>query len=93
MDAMKPAGNASTGSNSTENTDEMRREIIFLKNRVQVLEKDLLNTDIELKASNKSLKEKNNDQVVSYNIIYDFTDGCLSSGFFFVDFRWSSWLT
>lgn len=83
MDAMKPAGNASTGPNSTENTDEMRREIIFLKNRVQVLEKDLMNTDIELKASNKSLKEKNNDQVVSYNIIYDFTDGCLSSGFFY----------
>lgn len=65
MDAMKPAGNT-TGTNSTENNDEMRREIIFLKNRVQVLEKDLMNADIELKASNKSLKEKSNDQIVRY---------------------------
>lgn len=68
MDAMKPAGNASTGPNSTENNDEMRREIVFLKNRVQVLEKDLTNADIELKAANKSLKEKSNDQVVRSDV-------------------------
>lgn len=66
MDAMKPSGNASTGPNTTENSDEMRREIIFLKNRVQALEKDLMNADLELKASNLSLKERNsNDQIVS----------------------------
>lgn len=66
---MKPAGNASTGPNSTENMDEMRREIVFLKNRVQGLEKDLLNADIELKATNKTLKEKsNNEQVVRSNV-------------------------
>lgn len=64
MDAMKPAGNASTAANSSESSDEMRREVIFLKNRVQVLEKDLMNADVELKATNLSLKEKNNDQVV-----------------------------
>ncbi len=69
MDAMKPAGNASTGPNSSENNDEMRREIIFLKNRVQGLEKDLMTADVELKASNLSLKEKNNDQVVGRNLI------------------------
>lgn len=64
MDAMKPTGNASAGPNSSENSEEMRREIIFLKNRVQVLEKDLMNGDAELKVSNTSLK--NHDQVVSF---------------------------
>lgn len=85
MDAMKPAGNATTGPNSSENTDEMRRELIFLKNRVQVLEKDLMNADVELKASNLSLKEKNNDQVVREQ--YQWTDGLDGLGFNFDSFH------
>lgn len=67
----KPASASGTGSGGNSNNaeavavnEEMRRETILLKSRIQSLEKELMNTEIELKASNKSLKEKNNDQTV-----------------------------
>lgn len=63
-------GSSSTGSSavpnaaSTELTEEFRREITLLKSRIEDLEKELMNQEIELKAANKSLKEKQNDPTV-----------------------------
>ena len=65
IEAIKPNAAALSGANATEINEEMRRETILLKSRIQSLEKELMNVEIELKASNKSLKEKSNDQTVS----------------------------
>ncbi|XP_055597858.1 homer protein homolog 2 [Uranotaenia lowii] len=54
------AGGAANAANS-ELADELRREISLLKNRIEDLEKELLNQEMELKAANKSLKDKQND--------------------------------
>lgn len=65
IDAVKPNAATSSGGGATEINEEMRRETILLKSRIQSLEKEMLSTEIELKAANKSLKEKSNDQSVS----------------------------
>lgn len=65
IDAVKPNA-ATSGGGATEINEEMRRETILLKSRIQSLEKEMLSTEIELKAANKSLKEKSNDQSVSF---------------------------
>lgn len=62
--------NAKGGGNSGGVTDgivseELRREIGLLKNRIEDLEKELMAQEKELQAANKSLKDKNNDPVVS----------------------------
>lgn len=57
-------GNAA-GVASTELTEELRREIVSLKSRIEGLEADLMNQEVELKAANKSLKDKQNDPTVS----------------------------
>ncbi|EAA13778.3 AGAP010076-PA [Anopheles gambiae str. PEST] len=49
------------GVASTELTEELRREIVSLKSRIEGLEADLMNQEVELKAANKSLKDKQND--------------------------------
>lgn len=64
IDAIKPAAGGG-GNGATEINEEMRRETILLKSRIQSLEKEMMNAEIELKAANKSLKEKSNDQTVS----------------------------
>ena len=56
-------GNASSAA-SEALTDDLRREITLLKNRIEGLEKDLGNQEIELKAAKVSLKDKNNDPMV-----------------------------
>lgn len=48
-----------------EIADDLRREIGLLKGRIEALEKELMNQEIELKAANKSLKDKCNDQTVN----------------------------
>lgn len=67
IDAVKPNA-ATSGGGATEINEEMRRETILLKSRIQSLEKEMLSTEIELKAANKSLKEKSNDQSVSFRL-------------------------
>lgn len=68
-------GSSSTGSSAvpnaagTELTEEFRREITLLKSRIEDLEKELMNQEIELKAANKSLKEKQNDPTVCLFIL------------------------
>lgn len=47
-------------------SEELRREIGLLKNRIEDLEKELMAQEKELQAANKSLKDKNNDPVVSF---------------------------
>lgn len=64
IETIKPAAGGG-GGGATEINDEMRRETILLKSRIQSLEKEMMNSEIELKAANKSLKEKSNDQTVS----------------------------
>lgn len=54
---------------SSGDADELRREITLLKNRIEGLEKDNMNLEVELKVANKSLKDKSNDPTVS---IYKF---------------------
>lgn len=60
IDSIKPnaAGAAAAGNVSAEGAEEARREIAMLKNRVQTLEKELMNAEIELRAANKALKDK-----------------------------------
>lgn len=75
IDAIKPgsAGGSSAGGTAAaataEANDELRRETILLKSRIQSLEKEMLSTEIELKAANKNLAEKSNDQSVSVTLI------------------------
>lgn len=45
-------------------TDDLRREITLLKSRIEGLEKELMNQEVELKAAKMSLKDKNNDPTV-----------------------------
>jgi homer protein len=51
-------------SNSDALTDDLRREITLLKSRIEGLEKELMNQEVELKAAKVSLKDKNNDPMV-----------------------------
>uniref|UniRef100_A0A182PTI4 Homer n=1 Tax=Anopheles epiroticus TaxID=199890 RepID=A0A182PTI4_9DIPT len=55
------AGGNAAGLASTELTEELRREIVSLKSRIEGLEAELMNQEVELKAANKSLKDKQND--------------------------------
>lgn len=59
----KGGGNSSSAA-SDALTDDLRREITLLKNRIEGLERDLGNQEIELKAAKVSLKDKNNDPMV-----------------------------
>uniref|UniRef100_A0A182JSN1 WH1 domain-containing protein n=1 Tax=Anopheles christyi TaxID=43041 RepID=A0A182JSN1_9DIPT len=52
---------AGGGNASNELTEELRREIVSLKSRIEGLEAELMNQEVELKAANKSLKDKQND--------------------------------
>lgn len=45
-------------------TDDLRKEISMLKNRIEGLEKELMNQEMELKAAKISLKDKNNDPTI-----------------------------
>ncbi|XP_070495554.1 homer protein homolog 2 isoform X2 [Chironomus tepperi] len=58
--------NAKSGSLSSSEalTDDLRREITLLKSRIESLEKELMNQEIELKAAKVSLKDKNNDPMI-----------------------------
>lgn len=44
--------------------DDLRKEISLLKSRIEGLEKELMNQEIELKATKVSLKDKNNDPMI-----------------------------
>lgn len=67
IDSIKPnaGGAGASAANATENSDELRREVALLKGRVQTLEKELMNAEIELRAAKKELKEKAGDNSVS----------------------------
>ncbi|XP_055544492.1 homer protein homolog 2 isoform X2 [Wyeomyia smithii] len=52
-------GGPNTASN--ELVDELRHEITLLKTKIEDLEKQLMKQEVELKAANKSLKDKQND--------------------------------
>lgn len=58
--------NSKSGSVSSSDalTDDLRKEIGLLKNRIEGLEKELMNQEVELKATKTSLKDKNNDPMV-----------------------------
>lgn len=56
---MGPGGQSGNGG---EIADDLRREIGLLKGRIESLEKDLMNQEIELKTANLSLRDKCNDQ-------------------------------
>lgn len=58
--------NSKTGSLSSSDalTDDLRREITLLKSRIEGLEKELMNQEVELKAAKVSLKDKNNDPMI-----------------------------
>lgn len=61
MDAMKLSSATTAGAsggNSGEINEDMRRDIVLLRNRVQTLEKELVNGELELKAAQKQLKEQ-----------------------------------
>jgi homer len=45
-------------------TEDLRKEISLLKGRIEGLEKELMNQEVELKATKVSLKDKNNDPMV-----------------------------
>ena len=51
-------------SGSEALTDDLRKEISHLKGRIEGLEKELMNQEVELKATKVSLKDKNNDPMV-----------------------------
>lgn len=51
-------------SSSDALTDDLRREITLLKSRIEGLEKELMNQEVELKAAKISLKDKNNDPMI-----------------------------
>lgn len=51
-------------SGSEALTDDLRKEISILKGRIEGLEKELMNQEVELKAAKNSLKDKNNDPMV-----------------------------
>lgn len=55
-------------SGSEALTDELRKEISILKGRIEGLEKDLMNQELELKAAKISLKDKNNDPMMIKNL-------------------------
>lgn len=58
-------------SKSDEIADELKREIILLRNRIEGLEKELKSQDLELKTANKMIKDKSNDVCVSLtNIVF-----------------------
>uniref|UniRef100_A0A182NNR6 WH1 domain-containing protein n=1 Tax=Anopheles dirus TaxID=7168 RepID=A0A182NNR6_9DIPT len=58
-----PAGGANAAglAAASELTEELRREIVSLKSRIEGLEAELMNQEVELKAANKTLKDKQND--------------------------------
>lgn len=64
LEASKSANNAGANVSSTELADELRREIALLKTKIEDSEKQLMKQDVELKAANKSLKDKQNDPTV-----------------------------
>ena len=51
-------------SGSEALTDDLLKEISHLKGRIEGLEKELMNQEVELKATKVSLKDKNNDPMV-----------------------------
>jgi homer len=55
-------------SGSETLTEDLRKEISILKGRIEGLEKDLTNQEIELKAAKNSLKDKNNDPMMMKNL-------------------------
>lgn len=52
-------------SGGNEIAEDLRREIGLLKGRIESLEKELMNQEIELKAANRSLLDKSSEQTFS----------------------------
>lgn len=73
IDSIKPNASGAAAGNTSEVAEEARREIVMLKNRVQTLEKELMNAEIELRAADKAIKDKsmdNNVRYIYYKIVY-----------------------
>ncbi|XP_055387892.1 homer protein homolog 2 isoform X2 [Condylostylus longicornis] len=56
---------STTCTSNTEVAEDLRREVGLLKGRIESLEKELKTQELELKAANKSLKDKCNDQSIA----------------------------
>lgn len=56
-----PTGGGQDSGSVNCSGDDMRKEIILLKSRIESLEGELKGQELELKAANKNLKDKNND--------------------------------
>lgn len=65
MDGIKGGAGIPVSAGSNELVDDLRREIVLLKGRIESLEKELMTQEMELKTANLSLKDKNNDQSVT----------------------------
>lgn len=64
LQEFEKGGGANLSSGSEALTDDLRREITLLKSRIEGLERDLMNQEVELKAAKVSLKDKNNDPMI-----------------------------
>lgn len=62
MDSNRQGATLSSGN---ELAEDLRREIGLLKGRIESLEKELMNQEIELKAANRSLLDKSSDQTMT----------------------------
>lgn len=69
LEMVKVSSGSAVATESNDQNEELRREIIILKTRIQSLEKDLMNQEIELKAANNSLKDRSNDHSVSFSLL------------------------
>ncbi|XP_037961037.1 homer protein homolog 2 isoform X2 [Teleopsis dalmanni] len=53
------------GAGGGEIAEDLRREITLLKGRIESLENELMNQELELKAANTSLRDKSNEQAIA----------------------------
>lgn len=66
MDMLRAGGaNSASGGGGGDLADDLRREVSLLKARNESLQNELMSQEIELKAANMSLRDKNQDQTVS----------------------------
>lgn len=69
MDAMKPIGAGGGGgsgkNNASDGSEEMRIEIIRLNSQILSMEKEM--NELELKSSKSNIRDKSNEQSVSFS--------------------------
>ena len=63
--SISAASAAAAAAAGADLNDELKREVNMLKSRIESLQNELMSQEIELKAANMSLRDKNQDQTVS----------------------------